>query len=222
MKKLFSYCIPGDDGAAPNPYWNICTLNICKPVIRRTAKKGDWIVGTGSKRYGFENKVVYAMEVTKTLTMQEYEQYCKTQLPQKIPIWKSKSYKKRVGDCIYDFSTNPPTILDSVHTNDNIKTDLGGKNTLLSNHFYYFGDKPEPLPDFLIEIVKQGQGHKSNSNQPFFHLFVDWITSKTKAKNKLLSHPKSMSEFFDQDDCRSVCSKRDKFNDEQDEQLGDN
>jgi len=47
MPTLYTYCIPYDDGAAPNPYWGICTLVICKPVIRRTAEVGDWIVGTG-------------------------------------------------------------------------------------------------------------------------------------------------------------------------------
>ena len=46
---LFTYCIPIDDGAAPNPYWGICTLVICKPVIRRVANVGDWVVGIGSK-----------------------------------------------------------------------------------------------------------------------------------------------------------------------------
>lgn len=37
---LFSYCIPYDDGAAPNPFWGLCTLAICKPRIRRAAKEG--------------------------------------------------------------------------------------------------------------------------------------------------------------------------------------
>ncbi|WP_395051688.1 hypothetical protein [Flavobacterium sp.] len=39
MPKLFLYCIPFDDGAAPSPFWGVCTLNICKPVIRKNAKK---------------------------------------------------------------------------------------------------------------------------------------------------------------------------------------
>ena len=47
---LYSYTIPYDDGAAPNPYWGVLTLAICKPVIRRTAEIGDWVVGTGSKQ----------------------------------------------------------------------------------------------------------------------------------------------------------------------------
>lgn len=41
MPSLFSYCIPVDDGAAPNPYWGICTLVICKPRIRLAADIGD-------------------------------------------------------------------------------------------------------------------------------------------------------------------------------------
>ena len=221
MPRLYTYCIPGDDGAAPNPYWGICTLNICKPVIRRTARKRDWVVGTGSKQFGFENKVVYAMEITQTMTMQEYEIFCKKSIPEKIPRWKSKRYKEKVGDCIYDFSDDPPKILDSMHSIENMMTDLGGKCTLLSDHFYYFGDKPEQLPGYLIPIVKQGRGHRSKSNDQYFQLFIDWISTKTKAKNKVYSNPKCKGEYKNLENCRTICSTRDKLNDEIDEEMGD-
>src|SRR5262249_55154673 len=59
---LFSYCIPYDFGSAPNPFWGLCTLAICKPDIRRTANVGDWVVGTGSAVSPIGNisgKVVY-------------------------------------------------------------------------------------------------------------------------------------------------------------------
>src|SRR6266567_355065 len=72
---LFSYCIPYDDGAAPNPFWGLCTLAICKPIIRRVANIGDWIVGTGSVNSPIRDisgKVVYAMRVTQKKTMGEY------------------------------------------------------------------------------------------------------------------------------------------------------
>ena len=48
---LFSYVIPHDGGSAPNPYHGICTLVICKPVIRRIAKVKDWVVGLGAKKF---------------------------------------------------------------------------------------------------------------------------------------------------------------------------
>ena len=54
MPRLFSYTIPSDDGAAPNPFHGQCTLAICKPSIRRVAKKDDWIAGLGSKMPGAE------------------------------------------------------------------------------------------------------------------------------------------------------------------------
>ena len=195
MKTLYSYCIPGDDGAAPNPFWNICTLNICKPVTRRTAKKGDWVVGTGSKQFGFENTVVYAMEITEIMSMERYQEFCENTLPNKIPNSKSNLYEKKVGDCIYDFRHDPLRVLKSVHTVENRPTDLRGKNTLLSDHFYYFGDNPEPLPNSLLAIVKQGQGHKSTSNEPYVDLFIDWILTKTKAKNIVYSNPKIKLNF---------------------------
>lgn len=49
MPRLFTYTIPIDDGAAPNPFRGMCSLAICKPGIRRVAKTGDWVAGLGSR-----------------------------------------------------------------------------------------------------------------------------------------------------------------------------
>ncbi len=46
---IYSYVLRYDDGVAPNPFFGFCTLAVCKPVIRRKAQVGDWIIGTGSK-----------------------------------------------------------------------------------------------------------------------------------------------------------------------------
>ena len=83
--RLFSYCIPVDDGAAPNPFWGYCTLAICKPAIRRTAEPGDWIVGTGSKRRGVAGHVVYAMRVSKKLSLEDYDRWAQRHSPNRIP-----------------------------------------------------------------------------------------------------------------------------------------
>lgn len=200
IPRLFSYCISFDGGSAPNPFWGVCTLNICKPAIRYTAKIGDWIVATGSKHLGFENKVVYAMEITQKMRMEEYAEYCRKELPNKIPNWRGKNYKERVGDSIYDFSNNPPKILKSVHTEANRRRDLSGIYTLLSEHFYYFGDRPESLPDHLHPIVRQGQGYRSNLNQPFFNDFVNWIMTQSKARNRIYSEPNERHLFTIQGD----------------------
>lgn len=188
-QRLFSYCIPLDDGAAPNPYWGYCTLNICKPVIRRIANIGDWVVGTGSVKSDFANHVVYAMKITKKMTMKEYDQWVKHSCPQKEPAWRSDDHKRRLGDSIYDFSTNPPFQRKGVHKEINIKTDLGGEYTLISDHFYYFGDRSVALLPDLHPIVKQGQGHRSKSNEPYVDRFVTWIENLGVKPNVLGGKP---------------------------------
>ena len=65
------------------------------------------------------------------------------------------------GDCIYDYSTaNPPTIRKGVHNEGEImERDLRGNFSLLSNHFYYFGDEPKRLPLELKYVIKKGRKH---------------------------------------------------------------
>jgi len=85
MKKIYSYVLKIDDGAAPNPYGGVCTLTICKPIIRRKSSVGDWVIGTGSKNaklsdgkiHDFSNHLVYAMKITEKKYLKEYDKYCK-------------------------------------------------------------------------------------------------------------------------------------------------
>ena len=178
MATLFSYCIPVDDGAAPNPFWGTCTLVICKPAIRRVAEVGDWIAGTGSVNSPIGNiagHVVYAMQVTDKMKMRDYDRFCAASLPQKIPIWRSKDVRLRLGDAIYDYSTDPPGQREGVHGPLNRDRDLGGRFALISRHFYYFGDHPVLMPRRLLPIVKQGSGHRSKANAPYFQSFLTWL-----------------------------------------------
>jgi hypothetical protein len=183
------------------------------------AQIGDWIVGTGSKEFGFDNKVVYAMEVTQKLTMQEYDTYCKEELPGKIPNWRGPTYKERVGDCIYDFDYEPACIRRGVHDEDNRPTDTGGKNVLLSDHFYYFGEHPVTLPEYLWPIVKQGQAHKSVANQPYYEPFLSWVLDHRYAKNKIVAEPQARYLITLNTDYTSKCATRDKRLDDEDEEL---
>ncbi len=184
---LFSYIVRHDDGVAPNPFHGICTLTICKPVIRRTAKVGDWIVGLGSANSPIGNmsgKVIYAMRITEKLILGEYDSFCRAHYPEKIPNWDSNNFKEKVGDCIYDYSDpSNPKIRKSVHNEKNMDKDLRGKNSLISNEFYYFGNDPIPLPEHLKGIIKQGQGHKSKSNEDYIEDFISWIRTQKRGIN---------------------------------------
>jgi Nucleotide modification associated domain 2 len=180
MGKLFTYIIPVDDGAAPNPFHGVCSLAICKPVIRRTAEVGDWVVGLGSRRApsgNLEKHVVYAMNVDRKISLQDYDLFALRNLKGKIPNFSGKDSNERLGDCIYDFSkgVSSPRLRRSVHKNENIKTDLSGKYVLLSRHFFYFGSLAKRLPLNLETIVHQGQGHRKITDQITIARFEEWI-----------------------------------------------
>ncbi len=201
-QKLYSYVLRYDDGAAPNPFWGTCTLTICKPDIRRKASVGDWVIGTGSKNsrlkdgntYDLSDSVVYAMKVTKKLTLTDYDKHCRQHLVKKIPKWFNRDFRLRMGDCIYDYATvNSPTLRKSVHNQNNLKRDLGGQFSLLSKHFYYFGDEPRPLPQELKHIIRRGQKHLVFDDPATIKKFEEWVSKFTK--NKLYSQPQLRFEF---------------------------
>lgn len=196
MARLYSYILRIDDGAAPNPFWGICTLTICKPAIRRTAQVGDWIIGTGSKNsklrdgntYDLSDSIVYAMKITDVKSLAEYDSFCRLHLKNKLPTWYTKDWRLRVGDCIYDYSEGAnPKIRKGVHDEANKKKDLSGLHALLSNHFYYFGEEARTIPPALKSLIKRNQGHLKIEDPELISKFVKWI-EKFK-KNKLYADP---------------------------------
>lgn len=181
---LYTYCIPFDDGTAPNPFWGVCTLVICKPKIRKTARVCDWIVGTGSSKSpigDIHDRVVYAMRVTRKMTMKEYDAYTNKHSPEKVPHWSNADKRRRLGDSIYDFSSGEPKLSQSVHFEENKEYDLNGEFALLSREFFYFGNKPQQLPPELLPILnvdrngRPKQGHRSKENDTYIEKFENWL-----------------------------------------------
>ena len=89
----------------------------------------------------------------------------------------------KMGNSIYDFSHHPPFMRQSVHNENNRSRDLSGEYTLLSEHFYYFGDHPLLLPEHLRGIVPRTQGHRSISNKPYLKPFLEWLESLNLKSN---------------------------------------
>ena len=208
--KIFSYVLRYDDGAAPNPYWDVCTLAICKPGIRKKAEIGDWILGTGNKKFG-NDRVVYAMKVSRKKLLKEYDEYCKINLKNKIPKWDSKNFKLRVGDCVYDYSEgDEPKLRKSVHDERNKKRDLSGQYVLMSDHFYYFGNNQArqfQIPEELKEIIKKNQGYKKIEKLDLIESFEIWINKF--GKNKIYGEPQLKKEFESAEHMNNKCAIRD-------------
>jgi hypothetical protein len=212
--KLYSYTLRYDDGAAPNPFWGVCTLAIRKPSIRLAAEVEDWIVGLGSAKSpigDISDHVVYAMKVTSKMTLEEYDQFCKTFVIKKKPDWRNRDYRMRMGDCIYNYiagSTNPK-MRTGVHIEANMEKDLGGLYALVSKQYYYFGDQPVKLPDDLRPIMHTTQGHKSDANQDYVDLFVNWIESLDIVPNKAIGEPQLKKQYTREKELQAICSMRD-------------
>lgn len=175
--KLYSYVVTHDTGFSPNPFWGCCTLADCKPVIRKTAETGDWIVGLSPKSDG--NRIIYAMKIEKIIPFAEY--YRDRQFAYKIPNYSTGKVVNKCGDNIYKPLPNGDfKQLQSMHsngTNENPKTkahDLVGKNVLIAKTFYYFGSKTLDLPKHL-DILKVGRAHKCRFSSDIVSSFISFI-----------------------------------------------
>src|SRR3989304_6202579 len=144
LMSIYSYVLRYDDGVAPNPYYGYCTLAVCKPIIRRKAQSGDWIIGTGSKKnVNYDNdipRIIYAIQVQEVLPLTAY--YDDSRFRDKKP----KSFTKLwTGDNFYRNLDGKIIQLESVHSNadgsenfENKNHDLSGINVLLSQEFKYW------------------------------------------------------------------------------------
>ncbi len=184
---LRSYVVARDYGFAPNPFFGVCTLAACKPVIRKTAALGDWIVGTGSISYALDGRIVYAMKVGEILTFDEY--WADPRFLVKRPNLRG-SLKQAFGDNIYhrDRQTGKWHQEDSHHSladgrpnEANIKHDTQTDRVLVGSEFIYWGASGPLIPDTFrgnggIDVCA-GRGHKCHFPHQFVQAFIDWIHS---------------------------------------------
>ncbi len=188
MVKLYSYVVAGDGGFSPNPFHGFCTLACCKPNIRRTAQVGDYIVGLRPKHC--DNRVVYAMQVTETMGLNDYWK----RFPVKRPD-KRAGGVKAVGDNIYHIKARVRVVGDDIYHRDNVdnwsqersqhskgdkETDIGGRNALISRNFVYWGGKGKPLPRNLNGLIP-GRGHRRTANESFISPFIKWFEGQEKS-----------------------------------------
>ena len=94
----------------------------------------------------------------------------------KLPDIGHTDWRRRMGDCIYDYSSGAiPRIRPGVHNEGNRERDLSGRRALVSAHFYYFGEQAVPLPGYLLPLIKRGQGHRKIEDRQLIQRFEHWI-----------------------------------------------
>lgn len=184
---LHSYVVARDYGFAPNPFHGVCTLATCKPVVRRIAKVGDWIVGTGAARHGLAGRLVFVMQVSEALSFDEY--WRDPRFLAKRPVLNA-STKVRYGDNIYHRSKPAgPWIQVSSHHSlasgkanvANIKHDTQTNRVLIGGRFTYWGGSGPMIPAVFrrngLRNVCATRGHKNNFTGAFVEALLDWYVS---------------------------------------------
>lgn len=197
MPNVYMYVVARDFGFAPNPFHGVCTLATCKPMIRRTAHVGDWVVGMGGAQLKAVGRCVYAMQVTDALTFDAYwddpEYRCKR------PV-RNGSRKTIMGDNIYHRPAGTTAWVqeDSHHSQidgrpepSNIKNDTQTNRVLISRNFYYFGDAAPSIPEGILAHLgyNNGIGHRKFTlvqAQPL----LDWIHKQYRGQvNTVIGKP---------------------------------
>ena len=191
-RSLFSYIVRYDSGFAPNPFHGYCTLATCKPDIRRRAKIGDWLAGTGSNKRGVRRGkyLVYAMKVSEILSTTEYwhtPRFDKKK-PNLFHNWVTAS-----GDNIYEpLGHGRWCQLDSYHSHkdgsredDHVKRDTAVEQILISDDHVYFGGEGPQLPSLFLDdgdhpMICLGRNYKRIQSEPTITEFENWIRSMGK------------------------------------------
>lgn len=190
--RLFSYVVARDYGFAPNPFHGFCTLATCKPKIRSVARKGDWVVGIGTKPKTQKDlwRLVFVMRVTETLTFEEY--WGDPRFQKKKPYFYG-SRKQAYGDNIYSKDDLGQWLQANSHhshkngeTNrSNLENDTSANKVLVSEEFVYWGGEGPAIPHYFRNLsgfdLCVGRNHKSRFPTNFTQEFVSWVRSRGEA-----------------------------------------
>jgi hypothetical protein len=194
--KLLKYVMTSDAGLAPNPYFGICSLALCTPNhMNARLCVGDWIVGHSCRATG--NKLIYAMRVTKVLTLPEYF----SAFPEKRPNPYGDA-RQRCGDNFYDNTSGKWRRLPSACHNevDSFVQDIGRPVFLAEGdeNFWYFGGLADPatlnFANTFPELIKDRQGISYIYDEAVIDNFVTWL--KARGRFGLIGTPRDPVDFL--------------------------
>jgi len=197
MPSVYLYVVDRDFGFAPNPFHGSCTLATCKPAIRSTATSGDWVFGMGGARLNATGRCVFAMQVTKKVSFDEY--WSDPNYAVKKPV-RNGSRAMLVGDNIYHRDSTHAAWQqeDSHHSSDdgtadiyNLQRDTGSNNVLISERFWYFGRNAPNVPKKIFEAIGYSnvRSHR-RMDRATAQPLIDWLLSQYgRTRNLLLGYP---------------------------------
>tara|TARA_R110000868_G_scaffold411733_1_gene708183 strand:- start:11132 stop:11710 length:579 start_codon:yes stop_codon:yes gene_type:complete len=174
-QRLVVYVVASDDGLAPNVQGDVCTLSVCKPVVRRVAKQGaDWVVGMSTTKDGI-NKLIYVMQVEEKIPYNDFYN------DGRFACKKPDMYNFEGDNFILDGNAMPWGMHYGFE--DKMKRNMKSPYALIATKFWYFGKNAPEIPsDFRDSklILGPRRGHKIVDDKSQVSMFYNWLCQSYK------------------------------------------
>lgn len=146
MTRAYRYILTHDSGMAPCPDGGLISLATCKPVIRRVAQPGDWVLGfrPGSLERGL---MLWAGKVAERMSHGEYQRQHTNRSDAVYRMGKDGDYER----------------LDPAYHPSQAEMDRDVREPVLlfdRSVSIYLNGQPAPLPASLAHLAAAGRGHR--------------------------------------------------------------
>lgn len=182
MVRVWRYVLAVDNGLAPCIDNGQLTLCCCKPVIRKGANKGEWVVAFMPKRFGC--KIAWAGCVDESMTLGEYSQ---------CHAGRTDAIYRLVGmDGDREILRHSGTPFHRAQRDQ--KRDKRGRNALIFNPFCYFGANPVDPPPEIAKLAYYRQGQSTvGSTDVLCQSLRAWLDGFSHPVNGLPRDPQPKS-----------------------------
>jgi hypothetical protein len=171
--KVFTYVQVNDGGSAPNYDPPALTLAVCKPLIRRTAQRGDLVLAFAGRRLGLDpHGVRWAGVVAEKLTFAEY--WADSRFAGKKPD------ESKNPDNFYRPTADGLEQVPNVTHGPNAKqTDTGGQYVLVFGICWRFGEAAPVIPQrFGLRMTTGRRGHRvADLQAQEWRALRDWLSN---------------------------------------------
>jgi hypothetical protein len=168
MSRIWRYVLADDNGMAPCAEDGVLSLCCCKPMIRRSAKVGEWVIGFVPQSLG-RGRVAWVGQVSAVIPMGEYEQ----------------RYSGR-QDAIYRLAGHGPDgreiltpLREDYHASERSRTrDRNGKNALIFEPFWYWGGDGVAASEEIAGLAHYYIGQTARNSCPeMVAALKNWVRS---------------------------------------------
>jgi hypothetical protein len=156
MCRIWRYVLAKDSGMAPCAQDGMLSLTCCKPMIRKNADLGDWVIGFVPKGIR-RGHVAWVGRVSEVIPLGEYER-------------RFSGRRDAIYRSAYSAGGGHETLIplrDDYHSNQQDRArDHSGRNALLFNPYWYWGGFGIPAPEEIADLAHYYVGQSAKNSSP--------------------------------------------------------